>query len=172
VESYSVRRACQGPPWTVGHRRRILLGGPDCWSCRGLRIRRTCSAALGPVKRFLELRALRFIGLFAYSLYLVHAPLLEFLRAHILEPANLDGWPAFLVMLTLGLPVAIAGAYGFFLLFERPFLTIRSWADFQAGVRAAIRVLRRKVGSSGLNVGKGTTEETSLYRVAPREPPK
>ena len=62
------------------------------------------------------------VGLFSYSLYLVHAPLLhacDLLLTRLLHPAPV---PMFLLLLGLT-PLIIAAAYGFHLLFEKPFLT-------------------------------------------------
>lgn len=60
-------------------------------------------------------RALRGLGAFSYSLYLVHHPILGLTRrAH-------EGWPEPLVF-ALGLACSILAAYLFHRVFERPFL--------------------------------------------------
>jgi peptidoglycan/LPS O-acetylase OafA/YrhL len=94
------------------------------------------------LKRFLELRALRFVGVFAYSVYLVHTPVLAFILTHLVQPAGWQGWSAFLAMLLFGFPIAIVAGYVFYLLFERPFLAIRSWAHFRDAVLGAIQRIR------------------------------
>lgn len=76
--------------------------------------------------RVLEHRALVFLGHMAYSLYLVHALFLDLIRIHVLAPLGVQGGEAFWPLLLLGVPVAVFGAWAFFLVFERPFLTIRS----------------------------------------------
>lgn len=68
-----------------------------------------------------------FTGTFAYSIYLVHAPIIAavylcIVRPHISGPLHLP-FPATVVVLMLtAVPVAIAVAYLFFLVCERPFL--------------------------------------------------
>jgi peptidoglycan/LPS O-acetylase OafA/YrhL len=91
------------------------------------------------LKWFLELPALRFVGMYAYSLYLVHAPVLALIRTHLVQPAGWQGWSAFLAMLLLGFPIALVAGYGFFLAFERPFLVIRSWAQFKEAILSALQ---------------------------------
>ena len=76
--------------------------------------------------RVLEHRVLVFLGHMAYSLYLVHSLFLDVVRIHVLRPRGLEGGAAFWPLLFLGVPVAVLGAWCFFLVFERPFLTIRS----------------------------------------------
>lgn len=71
-------------------------------------------------------RPLAFVGTFAYSLYLIHAPLLQcewliLRRLHVADSVGLA------IMCTLGALIIIGAAYLFFLGFEKPFLTTRSW---------------------------------------------
>ncbi len=71
------------------------------------------------------------VGLFSYSLYLVHAPLLhaaDLVLTRLFHPGPV---PMFLLLLASS-PLVVAAAYGFHLLFERPFLTAR-------GARFALR---------------------------------
>jgi peptidoglycan/LPS O-acetylase OafA/YrhL len=83
-----------------------------------------CAALLGlaqgdgPAARALSWRPLVAIGTFSYSLYLVHFPLLSALR-------GLTHWAGRLSVFGLEVPLAVGGAYLFFLAFERPFLTRR-----------------------------------------------
>ena len=71
--------------------------------------------------RFLSWKPLVRIGLFSYSIYLVHAPLLHWnnlLLTRFLHPHSV-----FLFLLLLGsTPLIVLAAYGFHLLFERPFM--------------------------------------------------
>ncbi len=68
-------------------------------------------------------KPLVFIGGFAYSLYLVHAPLLQVISQYLLDPLGLTNWMALLVMFVVGTPIVVGFSYLFFVLFERPFLT-------------------------------------------------
>lgn len=74
-------------------------------------------------KRALSYRPLIFLGSFAYSLYLVHAPLIAVIWQGGLHPLHLASVAAFLLLLLVGVPVIVAGAYLFHLAFERPFMS-------------------------------------------------
>jgi len=65
------------------------------------------------------------IGTFAYSLYLVHAPLIQVLWQYGVKPLNQGKSVSFLLMIGVGVPLIIGVAYMFFLAFERPFLNTR-----------------------------------------------
>jgi peptidoglycan/LPS O-acetylase OafA/YrhL len=69
-----------------------------------------------------------FLGSFSYSLYLVHAPALETLQRFVVRPLDLPALANFGVLLTLVLPVVLAFCYGFYRLFEKPFLERRDLA--------------------------------------------
>ncbi len=77
------------------------------------------SAALA---RVLNLRVLTFIGTFSYSLYLVHAPLLQVIWQYVLDPLRLTPLQTFMALMTLGLAAVLAASYGFFRLCEQPFM--------------------------------------------------
>lgn len=87
-------------------------------------------------------KPLSFVGTFAYSLYLCHAPILDLVRTHIVAPAGLSPMNSFWFLLFLGTPIAVAVSYLFFWTFERPFLTIRSFGD----LRSALSLRRRTSG--------------------------
>lgn len=74
------------------------------------------------LRRALGSARLVWLGTFSYSLYLMHAPIL-----HLVWTTTIDPWFAadgaqFLALLLLGVPAGVAGAWLFFLAFERPFL--------------------------------------------------
>jgi len=78
--------------------------------------------------RVLSTRPLVFVGTFSYSLYLIHAPLVDFVgallwRVHATAAVSAAAWLALI-------PLVIAAAYAFYRVFERPFLS--------AGFRRAI----------------------------------
>lgn len=89
----------------------------------------------GWLRRFLSCRPLAFTGEFAFSLYLVHAPVLDLVRVHIVEAAGWKGDAAFWGMLGIGGPLAFGASYLFFLAFERVFIRIRSWGQMVQLVR-------------------------------------
>lgn len=62
------------------------------------------------------------LGLFSYSLYLIHAPTLELLDL-LSRHWKLNGTAAALLLFGVGVPLAVGVAYLFHLAFERPFMT-------------------------------------------------
>jgi peptidoglycan/LPS O-acetylase OafA/YrhL len=78
-------------------------------------------APLPAVLRLLDHRWVVWLGTFSYSLYLTHAPVLALLHlaartAHFSMPA------IFVLMLGAGVPLSVAVAYGFHVVFERRFM--------------------------------------------------
>jgi len=73
--------------------------------------------------RLASWRPLVRIGAFSYSLYLIHAPLVHLVdRAFV---ATINPRPEVIfVLLVLASPTVVAGAYLFYLAFERPFLSV------------------------------------------------
>ncbi|HEX6797348.1 MAG TPA: acyltransferase, partial [Ktedonobacterales bacterium] len=72
-------------------------------------------------------RPIAFTGKFAYSIYLIHAPIVAavylcIVRPHISGPLHLPFPATVAVMMVTAVPIAIAAAYLFFLVCERPFL--------------------------------------------------
>jgi len=67
-------------------------------------------------------RPLVFIGTFSYSLYLIHAPLLQALWLYVLIPLGLSREAMLASLLTLGLGIILVLSYLFFLAFEAPFM--------------------------------------------------
>jgi peptidoglycan/LPS O-acetylase OafA/YrhL len=76
----------------------------------------------GWVRRTLAWGPFDFVGTFSYSLYLIHAPLLEILWVYFIHPLHWSPLASLLLFSTVGLLAVIACAYLFFLLCERPFM--------------------------------------------------
>jgi len=76
----------------------------------------------GWVRRALGWGPLDFVGTFSYSLYLIHAPLLEIIWVYFLRPLHWTPLASLLLFSTAGLLTVIGCAYLFFLLCERPFM--------------------------------------------------
>jgi len=89
-----------------------------------------------PLRAVLEWRPIVFFGMFSYSLYLTHVPVLRVVELYIVHPQNHTPTNTFFLLVLVGLPAALAFAYFFFRLFERPFLGKRS-------IRALFDQLRR-----------------------------
>lgn len=80
-------------------------------------------------------RPLAFVGTFSYSLYLIHAPLLQVMWQYGLSPLGLSREAMLVSLLTLGLMLVLLAAYLFFRGFEAPFL--RSAARARAAAAPA-----------------------------------
>ena len=94
-----------------------------------------------PISRGLSPKFLVFVGSFSYSLYLVHAPLIQVIWQYGVKPLDLAAVPSFLLLELLGVPFIVAAAYLFHLVFERPFMTkpgvkIRTEAQAEAAAIA------------------------------------
>jgi peptidoglycan/LPS O-acetylase OafA/YrhL len=80
-------------------------------------------AALAPsslTSRFLSSTPLQSIGLYSYSLYLLHQPLLNVIL-RLMRNFHLNENLLFLLLLILGVPICLALVYLFYLVCERPF---------------------------------------------------
>jgi peptidoglycan/LPS O-acetylase OafA/YrhL len=73
--------------------------------------------------RLFSFRPLVFVGTFSYSVYLVHAPLLQIEWQYVLEPLGLGRDGQFLAMLSVGLVLIVAASYAFHRVFEAPFMS-------------------------------------------------
>ena len=78
-----------------------------------------------PARGLLASPTALWLGLFSYSIYLVHAPIVGVLDKYAFGPMDLSPLVTFGLTLALGLPVILALCYGFHLLFEAPFLRHR-----------------------------------------------
>jgi peptidoglycan/LPS O-acetylase OafA/YrhL len=66
------------------------------------------------------------VGTFAYSLYLVHFPLFQYLRQGLAKLAHIEhDLISVVIFSAFGIPFVFILAYGFFILFERPFMSKR-----------------------------------------------
>lgn len=78
------------------------------------------------LSQFIGSRFLVFIGIFSYSIYLIHAPILEMLWRYILRPLGWDKVSEFLALLVIGVPVILILSRVFFQFCEYTFLNRRS----------------------------------------------
>jgi peptidoglycan/LPS O-acetylase OafA/YrhL len=120
--AFVVLAAVQGSEWTVGHYFWIdILFGIGIASLLALMY----AGGFGAARRFLASRALMFLGLFSYSIYLIHDPIVGTLHKYIFGPLDVSPLATFAISLALGLPLVLTFCYGFHLLFEAPFLRHR-----------------------------------------------
>jgi peptidoglycan/LPS O-acetylase OafA/YrhL len=74
------------------------------------------------LSRAFSWKPLVFIGTFSYSLYLIHAPVLQLLWQYLISPSSAEPSAKFGFLMTLGLLIVLGAAYGFFRVFEEPFM--------------------------------------------------
>jgi peptidoglycan/LPS O-acetylase OafA/YrhL len=86
-----------------------------------------------PLVRLLDSRPIRNLGLCSFSLYLLHEPIVAIAYSRVVAQRYHHGPAAFVVMVALVLPVTIAFAWLFALVFERPFLRNGPGAGGHAG---------------------------------------
>lgn len=72
--------------------------------------------------RVLSFRILTLIGTFSYSLYLLHAPLLQVVWQYGLNPFGLTPPQTFAALMSVGLGAILACSYAFFKICEEPFM--------------------------------------------------
>jgi peptidoglycan/LPS O-acetylase OafA/YrhL len=75
-----------------------------------------------PMRHLLSYKPLAFVGTFSYSVYLIHAPLLQILWQYVLNPIHLSPVPMFAALMVPGVLVVLAVSYVFFRVFEEPFM--------------------------------------------------
>jgi peptidoglycan/LPS O-acetylase OafA/YrhL len=84
------------------------------------------AGGLPAARRVLASRPALRIGLFSYSIYLIHAPIVSVLDKYGFAKLGLDPLAKFGAMVVVGGPLILGLSYGFHLLFEAPFLRHRS----------------------------------------------
>jgi peptidoglycan/LPS O-acetylase OafA/YrhL len=80
---------------------------------------------LALIHRLLSWQPLVFTGTFAYSIYLMHAPLLQLIWQYVLPPLHLGLVPAVYFLILAGTSLIIGISYLFFLVAEQPFIRKR-----------------------------------------------
>ena len=113
--------AVRGPVWTVTHYYWLDLAvGP------AIALFLTALATRRPVRltRVLNCRALRALGGFSYSLYLIHMPVVALISTLIVAPRAGSHLTAFGITLALVIPVCLTAARLFAAVFETPFRAV------------------------------------------------
>lgn len=78
------------------------------------------------LRRALSWQPLAFTGMFSYSIYLIHAPLLQVVWQYIAHPLRFLGFGdggELLIVLGVGIPMIVGIAYLFFRVCEQPFMS-------------------------------------------------
>ena len=76
----------------------------------------------GAVRRVLNWKPLVFVGTFSYSLYLIHAPLIQAVWQYAINPITSSAAQEFLALVGFGLPAILICAWLFYFFCERPFV--------------------------------------------------
>jgi peptidoglycan/LPS O-acetylase OafA/YrhL len=87
--------------------------------------------------RALNGRFIVLIGTFSYSVYLVHAPLLQVIWQYALKPLDLSPALIFALLMTVGAAAVLTTAYGFFKVCEEPFMQVKRRTEAQREATAA-----------------------------------
>jgi peptidoglycan/LPS O-acetylase OafA/YrhL len=89
------------------------------------------------VRRFFSWTPLAVIGGFSYSLYLIHAPLLQLFWQFFLRPLGVGFEARFVLIVLLGMPSIVGAAWLFYRVFEKPFIAAPSPAPAEVEARLA-----------------------------------
>jgi peptidoglycan/LPS O-acetylase OafA/YrhL len=89
------------------------------------------SGGLARIRRVLASRVALKIGLFSYSIYLLHGPLIGLFHQDVFGPMHLTPLVTFGLMLALAIPTVLVLCYAFHLMFEAPFLRCRGIGAFR-----------------------------------------
>jgi peptidoglycan/LPS O-acetylase OafA/YrhL len=81
---------------------------------------------LPAVRRVFASRVAVTLGLFSYSIYLLHGPLVGLFYQKVFFPMHLAPLVTFALLLVVAVPTILVICYGFHLMFEAPFLKVRS----------------------------------------------
>lgn len=92
------------------------------------------------IRAALEWRPLVWVGGISYSLYLIHAPLIQVLWQYVFHPLGLGDTATFLLLLFIGGPLIVAASWVFWYYCERPFLNTRLSASGRSEHAAPTKV--------------------------------
>jgi len=74
------------------------------------------------IRKILNWRPLIVIGTFSYSIYLIHAPIIQIIWQYAIHPFHYSRTMEFVILEIVGTPIMIGIAYIFYLCFEKPFM--------------------------------------------------
>jgi peptidoglycan/LPS O-acetylase OafA/YrhL len=142
----------RGSVWWASHMFWVDLAiGPAA----ALMLVAVCVRRPAPVVRLLDTRPLRGLGLFSYSLYLTHAPIVVAINRKVVAPHVAAGLPTFWATLAIAVPVCVLAAWSFSKVFEIPFQRHRSWGALRSAVAARMARTRRPSVGEQTAVGDG-----------------
>jgi peptidoglycan/LPS O-acetylase OafA/YrhL len=116
--------AVQGPEWTVANFLWIdlALAPAVCFMLAAIATRRPPALV-----RLLDTGAVRSLGSFSYSLYLIHAPIVVAVALKVVAPLVEAPLTRFVLTVLVALPLSMLAARGFAAVFEIPFTRHRTW---------------------------------------------
>lgn len=85
----------------------------------------------GALHRFFAWKPLAAVGMFSYSVYLIHAPLLQIAWKYVVHPLGATANQMFAFLMTGGLAFVLVSSYLFFRVFELPFMKTPGKAETQ-----------------------------------------
>jgi len=74
------------------------------------------------LRKMLSHKVLAFVGVFSYSIYLIHAPFLQMFKQYLLPSLGEGNFLVFSILCFVAAPCIVGISYLFFIAFERPFL--------------------------------------------------
>ena len=98
------------------------------------------------------------LGLFSYSIYLLHGPLLGVVHKDIFAPMHLPALATFGATVAVGIPTILLVCYGFHLVFEAPFLNARDTSAFRR-IPGVGRLMPKARGVPGQGPGPAAPAE-------------
>jgi peptidoglycan/LPS O-acetylase OafA/YrhL len=107
---------------SFGYKLKNTLFGISCF-CLLIAVSNSSGTKYNWLQKILSLKPLVFLGTFSYSLYLIHAPLLQVLTQYIIGPLDLPVSTSLWILLFLCLTLIPAISFAFFLLCEKPFMS-------------------------------------------------
>jgi peptidoglycan/LPS O-acetylase OafA/YrhL len=135
-----VTLALRGPRWWDAHLFWIdLVTGPAA----ALLIAAIATRSALPLVRVLDARPLRELGLFSYSLYLIHAPIVVSINEKIIKGRIPEGLPTLAATLAVAVPASVGAAWLFSKLFEIPFQRHRDWKSLRVACQRRLQRPRR-----------------------------
>jgi len=119
VAAFVVLALIRGSVWIVAHYFWIdLLFGLGVASLMAVMF----TGGLPAVRRVFASRPAVTLGLFSYSIYLLHGPLVGLFYQKVFWPMHLAPLVTFALLLMVAVPTILIACYGFHLMFEAPFL--------------------------------------------------
>jgi peptidoglycan/LPS O-acetylase OafA/YrhL len=113
----------------------LLLGAAAALTIAGL-----AAGGGAGLRRALASRPLAWTGGFSYSIYCIHAPVVWLVWHFVVADWDLDPTSHLLAYLTVAVPVVLVTSWTFYLAFEKPFLTRRTWAAWAEVARGLPRI--------------------------------